>query len=234
MNNTLTAPSREESGRRKVVPMAEINLYLGCSLEAMKKMEDNTYDLAIVDPPYGIGETGEVSRNRIPGPQYKKKHWDKSPPPQEYFIELCRVSKNQIVWGANHFIDRIAISSPCWIVWDKMNGQCDFADCELAWTSFNSAVRQFRFRWAGMLQGDMKNKEKRIHPTQKPVALYSWILDKYAKKGMKILDTHLGSGSIALACYDHGLDLDAWEIDEEYHAGAVARFQEHSRQVKLF
>tara|TARA_Y100001937_G_C7049672_1_gene298466 strand:+ start:268 stop:912 length:645 start_codon:yes stop_codon:yes gene_type:complete len=211
-----------------------INLNLGCSLEAMKTMKDNSYDLAVVDPPYGIGETGNISRNRITGPTYTHKEWDNQPPPVEYFHELCRVSKNQIIWGANHFIQRIPIGSPCWIVWDKMNGQCDFADCELAWTSFSTAVRQFRFRWAGMLQGDMKNKEKRIHPTQKPVALYHWIYSKYAQPGMKILDTHLGSGSSAIAAHDCGLDFDGWEIDTEYHTAAVSRYNEHTRQMKLF
>ena len=211
-----------------------VNIHQGCSLEAMKSMKDNQYDLAVVDPPYGIQETGNISRNRKLGPIYTQKEWDNQPPPVEYFQELQRVSKNQIIWGANHFIHRIPIGSPCWIVWDKMNGGCDFADCELAWTSFSSAVRQFRFRWAGMLQGDMKNKEKRIHPTQKPVALYHWIYEKYASSGMKILDTHLGSGSSAIAAWDCGLDFDGWELDVEYHAGAVARFKKHIRQLKLF
>lgn len=214
-----------------------VNIHQGCSLEAMNSMKDNQYDLAVVDPPYGIGEDGLKNHSRsikAQSTKYTSKKWDRSVPPVEYFQELCRVSKNQIIWGANHFIHRIPIGSPCWIVWDKMNGANDFADCELAWTSFSSAVRQFRFRWQGMLQGDMKNKEKRIHPTQKPVALYHWIFEKYASPGMKILDTHLGSGSSAIAAWDCGLDFDGWELDVEYHGAAVARFQEHSRQIKLF
>lgn len=161
---------------------------------------------------------------------------DESPSP-EYFSELFRVSKNQIIWGANHFISKLpsdTIDSSCWIVWDKDNGKNDFADSELAWTSFNSAVRNFRFRWQGMLQEDMKNKEFRIHPTQKPVKLYEWLLSNYAKQGDKILDTHLGSGSIAIACDKMGFELTACEIDEEYYNGAVKRLKFHQEQLNLF
>jgi site-specific DNA-methyltransferase (adenine-specific) len=214
-----------------------VNIHLGCSLEAMKSMKDNHYDLAVVDPPYGLNlnlktqSGGSVLASKT---MYKQKGWDTEIPNNLYFDELFRVSKNQVIWGANHFMDKIAKGSPCWIVWDKMNGKNHFADCELAWTSFSSAVRQFRFRWQGMLQGDMKDKEKRIHPTQKPVALYHWIYEKYASPGMKILDTHLGSGSSAIAAWDCGLDFDGWELDEEYHGLAVSRFQQHSRQIKLF
>lgn len=214
----------------------EINLHLGCSLQAMREMTDNHYDLAIVDPPYGLNINLESGRGGgVLGPKsvYKKKEWDKAPD-KVYFDELLRVSKHQIIWGANHFIQMIPINSSCWIVWDKMNGQNDFADCELAWTSFKTAVRQFRFRWQGMLQGDMKNKEKRIHPTQKPTELYKWLLENYAKDGDKILDTHLGSGSIACACYDLGFDLDAWEIDKDYYRDTLVRYNNYSKQIKLF
>lgn len=218
--------------------MAEINLYFGCSLEAMKKMEDNTYDLAIVDPPYGIGMKTDLPMSYISTPSwgnnkgrdYTVKDWDTETPAQEYFNELCRVSKNQIVWGGQYFTDKLPVSGG-WIVWDKCVVMPTLGKCELAWTSMKNSVDLVTLLWAGYRKCEVT---ERIHPTQKPVALYSWLLDKYAKKGMKILDTHLGSGSIALACYDHGLDLDAWEIDEEYHAGAVARYKEHSRQVKLF
>ena len=210
--------------------MAEINLYLGCSLEAMKKMEDNQYDLAIVDPPYGINYSGHklfISKTNTKQNRkyHKDKKWDRHRPSAEYFAELRRVSVNQIIWGGNYFADLLPASRG-WCVWDKIQKDLDMSDGELAWTSFHSSLRIF-VGGRHLLKGS-------IHPTQKPVALYSWLLDKYAKKGMKILDIHLGSGSIALACYDHGLDLDAWEIDAEYHAGAVARFEEHSRQVKLF
>jgi site-specific DNA-methyltransferase (adenine-specific) len=167
----------------------------------MAKHPDKFFDLAIVDPPYGIGEDGLKNHSRsvsAKSKEYTPKKWDSTAPDKNYFTELKRVSKNQIIWGANHFIDNLDFkkNSPCWIVWNKMNGENDFADCELAWTSFDTAVRIFNFRWQGMLQGDMKNKEIRIHPTQKPVALYKWLLQKYAKPGDKILDTHLGGVAI--------------------------------------
>jgi site-specific DNA-methyltransferase (adenine-specific) len=193
--------------------------------------------LSIVDPPYGIGEDGAKnhSRGKATRPtMYTAKEWDNSAPPKEYFIELQRVCKNVIIWGANHFIENISnANSSCWIVWDKQNTG-SFADCELAWTSLSSAVRKFQFRWNGMLQGDMKNKEIRIHPTQKPVALYKWLLDKYAKEGDKILDTHLGSGSIAIACHDYGFELTACELDKEYYDKAIERIKNHVSQQKLF
>jgi site-specific DNA-methyltransferase (adenine-specific) len=217
--------------------MSNINLHLGDCLEAMKEMPDNTYDLAIVDPPYGIGEDGKSNHSRglLAMPKkYTPKDWDKEPPSTYFFNELKRVSKNQIVWGANHFIDRLPYASSCWIVWDKDNGATDFADCELAYSSFKTAVRMFTWRWNGMLQQDMKNKEVRIHPTQKPVKLYEWLLDNYAKEGDKILDTHLGSGSIALACHNRKFDLDGWEIDEEYYNNAVERLDTHKSQLTIF
>ena len=192
-------------------------------LEAMKQMDDNQFDLAIVDPPYGIGEDGGTNGTRgklAKSKIYISKGWDKESPSVEYFNELIRVSKNQIVWGANHFISKIPFDSSCWIVWDKDNGETDFADCELAWTSFKTSVRKIKWKWQGMLQQNMKNKETRIHPTQKPVKLYEWILDKYAKEGDKILDTHLGSGSIAIACHNRGFDLTGFEIDKEYFDNA--------------
>tara|TARA_R110000782_G_scaffold26456_1_gene67772 strand:- start:142 stop:804 length:663 start_codon:yes stop_codon:yes gene_type:complete len=203
----------------------------------MSRYPDNYFDLAIVDPPYGIGEDGEKNHSRnnaTKSTKYTPKNWDSSAPNFEYFIELKRVSKNQIIWGANHFIQEIPkANSSCWIVWDKLNTG-DFSDCELAYASFKTAVRKFQFRWNGMLQGDMKNKEKRIHPTQKPAALYKWILDKYAKEGDKILDTHLGSGSIAIACHDYKFDLTACELDKEYYDAAVKRITNHVGQTKLF
>jgi len=210
----------------------------GDCLEAMKGFEDNHFDLAIVDPPYGIGENGDRNKSRgklAVAKDYKSfAGGDKEPPNKEYFIELSRVSKNQIIWGANHFMQNIGLGSSCWIVWDKQNGGTDFADCELAYTSFKTAVRKFQFRWSGMLQGDMKNKEIRIHPTQKPVKLYEWLLMNYAKEGDKILDTHLGSGSIALACHNLGFDLTACELDKEYYTAAMKRLKEHQAQLTIF
>jgi site-specific DNA-methyltransferase (adenine-specific) len=207
-------------------------------MEFMKQIPDNYYDLAIVDPPYGIGEDGAKNHSRskqAKAKQYTAKNWDNLAPPKEYFNELERVSKNVIIWGANHFIENIPNSnSSSWIVWDKQNGDNDFADCELAWTNYKTAVRKFEFRWAGMLQGDMKNKETRIHPTQKPIALYKWILDKYAKQGDKIFDSHLGSMSIAIACHDYGFELDGCELDPEYFEKGIQRVKNHISQLRLF
>jgi site-specific DNA-methyltransferase (adenine-specific) len=203
-------------------------------MEGMKKYPDKFFELAIVDPPYGIGESGQTNKTRsvlAKSKDYGNKNWDVSAPNDEYFKELFRVSKNQIIWGANHFL---GMTSPCWIVWDKQNGENDFADCELAWTSFDTAVRQFTFKWHGMLQQDMKNKEERIHPTQKPVALYKWLLSNYAKEGDKILDTHLGSGSSRIAAYIMGFDFYGFEIDKDYYDAAEKRFREQTAQQSLF
>ena len=155
-------------------------------------------------------------------------------PPPENFREIFRVSKNQIVFGANHFISRIPYDSPCWLVWDKQNNTNDFADCELAWTSFHSAVRVFRFRWNGMLQGNGKNHQFRIHPNEKPFALYRWIFQNYTKPGDKILDPFLGSGSSRIAAYDAGLDFTGYEIDPEYFRLQEERFTAHTAQLSLF
>jgi len=153
-------------------------------MDYMAGCKDNAFELAIVDPPYGIGivKRGTVGGKKLAVvSQYKKSDWDNATPNYEYFVEILRVSKNQIVWGGNYFIDKLN-STPCFIVWDKINSG-NFADCELAWTSFTTATRLFRFMWNGMLQGDMKTKEIRIHPTQKPVALYAWLLKNYANPG---------------------------------------------------
>lgn len=207
-------------------------------MEYMSELPDNAFDLAVVDPPYGIGESGAKNHTRgklAVAQDYKPfSGEDLNPPDDKYFSELRRVSKNQIIFGANHFISKIPVDSHCWIVWDKDNGDNDFADCELAWTSFPTAVRRFRYRWSGMLQQNMSEKEIRIHPTQKPVALYAWIYHQYAKEGDKILDTHLGSGSSRIAAYDAGLDFVGCEIDKDYFALEEKRFAEHASQLNLF
>jgi site-specific DNA-methyltransferase (adenine-specific) len=204
-------------------------------MEYMKNCKDKEFDIAIVDPPYGLGEhEGKPSRNRFSSVEYLKKDWDDKPPEREYFIELQRVSKKQIIWGANHFVNLVPVPSSCWIVWDKQNGESHFADCELALTTFDTAVRIFRYRWAGMLQGDMKNKEKRIHPTQKPVKLYEWLLSNYAKSGDKVLDTHLGSGSHAIAAHYGGFDFTGCELDKDYFEAAKARIDRETSQIAMF
>lgn len=207
-------------------------------MAVMARYPDKHFDLACVDPPYGIGENGSTNKSRgklAVAKDYKPfAGGDVEPPSIAYFTELQRISKNQIIWGANHFIDRIGLPSPCWIVWDKVTGNSDFADSELAWTSFKTAVRNFRFQWSGMLQGDMKNKESRIHPTQKPVKLYEWLLTNYAKAGDKILDTHMGSGSIAIACNNLGFELTATELDADYFEAACKRIKQATAQERLF
>tara|TARA_R110002153_G_scaffold184588_1_gene337785 strand:- start:467 stop:1111 length:645 start_codon:yes stop_codon:yes gene_type:complete len=207
------------------------------NMELMARYEDNHFDLAIVDPPYGIGEDGAKNHSRdklAKAKKYTPKNWDKETPTIEYFKELKRVSKNQIIFGANHFIEYIPNSnSSCWIVWDKDNSG-DFADSELAYTSFKTAVRNFKWRWNGMLQQNMKNKQKRIHPTEKPIQLYEWLLMNYAKEGDKILDTHLGSGSIAIACHNLKYDLTACELDTEYYDAAMKRVKDHQKQLTMF
>lgn len=235
------------------VVIGDATLYNMDCMEFLRQQPGKSFDLAIVDPPYGIGESGKSNATRgsaagsnkfkgtrnttgagIPSTKFIEKDWDREPPSVEYFNELIRVSKSQIVWGANHFIDRLPIASPCWIVWDKVNGTTDFADSELAWTSFKSAVRNFRFQWNGMLQGDMKNKEVRIHPTQKPIKLYEWLLQNYAKQGQRILDTHLGSGSSAIAAKNFGCEFVACELDSDYFDAACNRLRESLLQIDIF
>ena len=216
------------------VPSSEV--YLEDCVKALKRFNDKHFDLAIVDPPYGINvaKTGKVGGNNAgKAKDYGAKEWDKQPPNDEYFRQLFRVSKNQIVWGANHFISKMPFDSSCWLVWDKDNSG-NFADCELAWTSFDTAVRKFQWRWNGMLQQNMKDKELRIHPTQKPVALYDWILQNYAKEGDLILDTHLGSGSSRIAAYKGGFNFVGFEIDADYYEKSKKRFNDFKSQLRLF
>jgi len=203
-------------------------------MEMMSRYPDKYFELAIVDPPYGIGadqKRGDTGRNgHIKQRDYHIGNWDKGIPTPEYFSEIKRVSKNQIIWGGNYFLDHLGNTS-CFIVWDKDNGENLYADCELAWTSFNTSVRKFRFKWHGMLQENMKAKEHRIHPTQKPVALYDWLLKNYAKPGDKILDTHLGSGSSRIAAYKMGFDFWGCEIDADYFKASCERFEREAYTV---
>jgi site-specific DNA-methyltransferase (adenine-specific) len=222
----------------KIVEIGHCTLIHADCMDVMRELPDKAFDLAICDPPYGIGENGSRSSSRrklAVAKDYKPfAGLDSEPPSNEYFSELKRVSLNQIIWGANHFITRFAADSSCWIVWDKITGNSDFADSELAWTSFKTAVRNFRFQWSGMLQGNMKDKEIRIHPTQKPVALYSWLLTNYAKTGQTILDTHLGSGSSAIAANKLGFSFTGIELDEDYFNAACERIAQHHKQTSLF
>ena len=201
------------------------------NMDLMSRYPDNYFDLAIVDPPYGIGISGNPVRQK-----HKKKTWDNSIPNKLYFDELFRVSKNQIIWGGNYFPYLWKNGCKSFIFWDKDPSVETYSDGELAWSSFDIPAKRFYWAWNGLANGIKgRNKtDKTIHPTQKPVALYKWLLDKYAKDGDKILDTHLGSGSIAIACHEYGFELTACELDTEYFEKAVERIKNHVAQQKLF
>ena len=207
-----------------------------CNMELMARYPDNHFDLAIVDPPYGIGAS-EMTMGSGKNKKYKKgKKWDNETPTKEYFTEVQRVSKNQIIWGGNYFSDKLK-PSRCYIFWDKgINGDCDFADGELAWCSFNKVLRIAPIRYKGFLGAD----KIRIHPTQKPIKLYQWLLTNYAEPNFKILDTHLGSGSIAIAVDSvnkiekMNLTLTACELDKEYYQTATRRIEEQTTWNSLF
>jgi site-specific DNA-methyltransferase (adenine-specific) len=214
--------------------LLELNkLYNMDCMEGMKQFPDKYFELAIVDPPYGIGANkmtlGNGKRKVFRG----NADWDNEPPKPEYFQELFRVSKNQVVWGANHFIHRMPFSSSCWIFWDKGTGDNDFADGELAWTSFSSTVRKYFKSWVGA-NAKERNEPDRIHPTQKPIELYQWLLKNYANDGDKILDTHVGSASSLIACHNMGFDYIGFEIDEDYFKAASERLEAVKAQTRLF
>lgn len=215
------------------------------NMALMARYPDNYFDLAIVDPPYGIGADeaqNNAAEQRIKAngkskagkgyKLYKKSEWDNDIPNAEYFKELQRVSKNQIVWGGNYMTEHLPPSMG-WIIWDKGQRGFSLADGEMAWTSFNKAMRIFEFSRAGCIKSNNTMTEK-FHPTAKPFELYKYCLDKYAKQGYKILDTHLGSGSIAIACHDYAFELTACELDKEYYDKAIERIKNHVSQQKLF
>ena len=201
-----------------------INIYNQDCLEAMKNMDDNSYDLAIVDPPYGLKKAGVQGGGKMKNRAFNRGEvfrWDIAPN-REYFDQLFRVSKHQIIWGGNYFD---LPPSRCVICWNKKQPWENFSQWEMGWTSFDYPAPMFCFdnRYQG-----------KIHPTQKPVELYVWCLNKYAKPGDQILDTHLGSGSIAIACHNLGFDLDGYELDVDYYEAASKRLKEHQRQLRLF
>lgn len=194
-------------------------------MEYMRTLPDKAFDLAVVDPPYGIGINHNMGRRKGDKPsEYKKVTWDNKTPEKEYFEELFRVSKNQIIWGANYFQ---MPPTKCFIVWRKphISEEVSFSMVEYAWSSFDQTSKE----WIGM-----SAEADRIHPTQKPVALYAWIFSRYAKQGQKILDTHLGSGSSRIAAYDAGLDFVGCEIDPDYFKAQEERYQAHIAQMSLF
>ena len=211
---------------------SQIKIHNADCMEAMRQMSDNEFDLAIVDPPYGIG-AGKMqlgfgkSKSATKNRNWKPKDWDNYPPSQEYFDHLFRISKNQIVFGANYLCNYLP-SGKGWIFWNKLNGiGTSFSDGEFVYSSKGVQSRYYECY-------SLSDSKNRIHPTQKPVQLYKWLLTNYAKEGDKILDTHLGSGSIAIACWDLKFDLTGYEIDKEYYDNAVERLERHKRQMHLF
>ena len=203
-----------------------INITNECNMKLMDRYPDNHFDLAIVDPPYGIN----VQKQSKFGNNKDKKKWDSATPKKEYFDKLFRVSKNQIIWGGNYFLEHLK-STRCFLIWNKENGTNDMADAELAWSSFETSVRMYS---GHIFKGIGCTKYKSIHPTQKPVKLYEWLLMNYAKEGDKILDTHLGSGSIALACHNLKYDLTGCELDKDYYDAAMLRLNNHQSQTRMF
>jgi len=214
-------------------------------MDYMKTCKDNEFDLAITDPPYfeGPNKSGYYGKGYSSLGVQRAKHYDAESenwdiPGEQYFSELKRISKNQIIWGANHFAGVFNSSSPCWIIWDKDNGKSSFADAELAYTSFGTAARIFKYMWNGMHQGsfggDVRKNTPRIHPTQKPVPLYDWLLKNYAVPGQKIIDTHFGSGSLAIAAHYFGCDVVGCEKDKIHFENAKKRFDNETRQEALF
>jgi len=208
-------------------------LHIDC-MEYMATMPDKAFDLAIVDPPYGIG-AGSVNfqsgTRKKPSKFHKVNDWDNAIPTAEYWEQLFRVSKNQIVWGGNYMTEFLP-PSRCWIFWDKGTGNNSYADGELAWCSFDKVVKKYSRFWSG---GNAKERGDidRVHPTQKPISLYEWILKEFAVEGNLILDTHLGSGSSAIAAHKMGFDFVGCELDFDYHAAAVKRFKEQTAQLSL-
>ena len=208
------------------VPSSEV--YLEDCVTGLKRYADNHFDLAIVDPPYGLhdkfkgGKTGKIQMNSIP-----QKGWDKEIPSENYFKELMRVSKNQIIWGGNYFLDYLP-STRCFLIWDKIQ-KFTGSDFEMAWTSFDSASKAFR-----KSRVEFHNEDAKIHPTQKAVSLYEWILENYTREGDLILDTHLGSGSSRIAAYKSGFDFVGFEIDAEYYEKQEKRFNDFKSQLRLF
>jgi site-specific DNA-methyltransferase (adenine-specific) len=207
-------------------------------LDIMCDIPDKSIDLVLTDPNYGIKQDGRNNHTRdclATSKDYSNNiKYDNDSPSKVYFNELFRISKNQIVFGANHFISKMPYDSSCWIVWDKDNGKTDFADCELAWTSFKTAVRKFKYKWQGMLQEDMKNKDILVHPNQKPLSLMLWLLKNYSKENDLIFDGFAGSGTTALACIELNRHFICVEKDFDYYNIAKKRIDDAKSQLKLF
>jgi len=209
----------------------KIHLYNGDCMDLLRQTPDKYYSLALVDPPYGIGISGQIEcrkGKKSDRKLHKQKNWDNAIPTKEYFNELFRISKNQIIWGANYFVEHLYSGHKGWIVWDKMQHGLTMSDCELAYSSFDCPTRIW-YKNRCVLK-----RQNTIHPTEKPVQLYKWLLQNYAKEGDTILDTHFGSLSIGIACHDMGFELTAIELDEDYYEAGKNRLINHQRQLNLF
>ena len=221
----------------------ELNSLIGHITEAdceevLAQLPDKCVDLVLADPPYGIGahkKRGDTGRNKhIKQRDYYRGNWDCAPPCAEFFSSIKRVGQNQIVWGGNYFASYLGNSS-CWLVWDKQNGDNLYADCELAWASFPSAVRRFAYTWHGFIQGNMgAAKEERYHPTQKPLPLYMWCISRYTKPGDLVLDPMSGSGTAALACHALNRRFICIEREHEYVEVSRNRLKDAQAQLSLF
>jgi len=209
--------------------------YNGDCLEFMKELPDKCIDLVLTDPPYGINQGGGKNHTRglLAKPKNYKDYGDKNPLTKAHFQEMERISKHQIYFGANHYISLIPFNSSSWLIWDKQNYGTDFADCEIAWTSHKTAIRKYTFMWNGMLQGNMKNKEIRIHPNQKPVDLFSMILRDYSKEDDLIFDACLGSFAVPIACYKNKLDWLGCEKDPDYFKAGQERYLQETKQLLM-
>lgn len=204
-------------------------------MDILKQLPDKCVDLVLTDPPYGIKESCGKNKSRTKlaiAKDYGNKDWDNTIPPKEVFDEIIRVGKHAIIFGGNYFVENLTNSS-CWLVWDKHNGENDFADCELAWTNFKRAVRKYDWTWAGMLQENMKEKEIRIHPTQKPVGLFMKILQDYSNENDLVLDCFSGSGTTAVACHNLHRRFICIERDKEYCEASIKRLEEARKQLRF-
>ena len=219
------------------LPFSEV--YNEDCIEVMKRYEDNYFDLAVVDPPYGINadvknstDKKQSKKSASKSKKYGEQKWDADVPTKEYFIELFRVSKEQIIWGVNYY--PFDFLSGGRIYWDKCVTMPTYSDGELAYCSLLNSIKSVKIAWHGMIQHDMKNKEERIHPTQKPVKLYDWILDRYAMESNLILDTHVGSGSLRISCNKAGKNFVGFEIDKDYYEAQEKRFKDFVSQLRMF
>ena len=229
------------SGFEKEEHFDRFSFYNGDCMDLLKQTPDKYYDLALVDPPYGIGAENHAGNKENGWTQWERKDWDKATPTAEYWHELFRVSKNQIVWGANYYADKLPISRG-WVYWHKMVLTDNYSQGELAWTSFDCVMKFVEYKYQGNYLGfrnsittqSSTKEETRIHPTQKPIALYEWLIKEFAKDGDLILDTHLGSGSSRIAAYKGGFNFVGFEIDQEYYEKQEKRFNDFKSQLRLF